>query len=101
MTKLIDVTLATTGNTRARVTITIPGLGQIRDIRVVQGKNGLFVSNPSRSYNGPDGDVRHFDIVRLNEETQNEVMLAFATKTHEATVAAQVPTAEEPAQASV
>ena len=61
------------GKVRALATITIDDAFVIRDIRVVEGQNGLFVAMPSRKM--PDGEFR--DIVYpLTQQVREEIQKA-------------------------
>lgn len=56
--------------TKAYVTITFDDCFVVRDIRVVDGKNGLFIAMPSRKR--PDGEFK--DIAHpINTETRRMI----------------------------
>ena len=50
----------TNGRTKGIASITIDGDFVVKDIKVVEGPNGLFIAMPSRrNYNGTYRDVAH------------------------------------------
>lgn len=57
-------------NVKAMATLYINGLIELRSFKVVQGRNGLFVSAPSRKSNKTkdDGSPMYFDEIRFIEE---------------------------------
>ena len=58
------VTKGFTGNTKAFFTVLL-GPIEINDVRLVDGKNGLFVGFPSRKYEHRTEGTKYADIVRL------------------------------------
>lgn len=63
--------------TKAYVTITFDDCFVVRDIRVVDGKNGLFIAMPSRKR--PDGEFK--DIAHpINTETRRMIEEAILAK---------------------
>ncbi|MGQ9778742.1 MAG: septation regulator SpoVG [Bacillota bacterium] len=65
------------GKVRALATITIDDAFVVRDIRVVEGQNGLFVAMPSRKT--PDGEFR--DIVYpLTQEAREQLQKAILSQ---------------------
>jgi stage V sporulation protein G len=80
----IDVRIRKTkgdGATKAFAKVTIEDAFAIDDITVVDGKNGLFVQMPRKSYK-QDGETKYKDVFHpVNAEARKEladaVMLAF------------------------
>ncbi|MEJ6950625.1 septation regulator SpoVG [Natronospora cellulosivora (SeqCode)] len=59
-----------TGPTKAFASITFEDSFVIKDLRIVEGKNGLFISMPSRKdKNGEFRDICH----PINTETRNKI----------------------------
>ncbi|BDG62008.1 SpoVG family protein [Caldinitratiruptor microaerophilus] len=70
--------LAREGATKAFCTIFLDGELAIHDIRVVEGKNGLFVSMPSRRLDtGGYRDVAHPITSSMREAIQERVLEAY------------------------
>ena len=66
--------------TKAYATITFDDCFVVRDIRVVDGRNGLFIAMPSRKR--PDGEFR--DIAHpIRTETRKMIEDAILTRFHE------------------
>lgn len=64
---------------KAMASIVIDGEFIVRDLRVVEGTNGLFVAMPSRKL--PDGefrDIAHPITAEARDLIQNKVLEAFA-----------------------
>jgi len=56
---------------RAKASFTIDNCFVIHDVKIIEGKNGLFVSMPNKKLS----DGEHKDIVHaINNETRNMVM---------------------------
>ena len=52
-----------TGNVKAIADITLDDAVSVHGVKLIEGKNGLFVSMPSDSWQDNDGNDRHVDIV--------------------------------------
>jgi len=64
------------GNVKALVSLTIEGVFVVRGVRLVDGKNGLFVSMPSRK----NADGEYIDICfPINNETRLRILSAVTT----------------------
>ena len=55
------------GKTKAFFTVAIEGF-EIADMKLIEGKNGLFVGVPSRSYKAKDGTTKYNDIVKITSK---------------------------------
>lgn len=65
--------VSTEGKVRAIATITFDNAFVVRDIRVVEGQNGLFIAMPSRKT--PDGEFR--DIAHpITPEAREQIQTA-------------------------
>lgn len=53
---------------KAYATVYIDDAFQINDVKVVEGKNGLFVSLPQRSYENKEGKQVYKDIVSCTND---------------------------------
>lgn len=66
------------GATKAYATITFDNSFVVRDIRVVDGKNGLFISMPSRrDQNGEFRDIAHPITTEMRNKIQNIILDKF------------------------
>ncbi|MFW5981652.1 MAG: septation regulator SpoVG [Halanaerobiaceae bacterium] len=69
-----------TGPTKAFASITFEDSFVIKDLRVVEGKNGLFISMPSRKdKNGEFRDICH----PINTEMRNQISEAILSRYNE------------------
>ncbi len=85
--------VANKGRLRATVIITIDNAFVVRNIRVIDGKNGLFVAMPSIKM--PDGEYR--DIAHpINQETRNMLVEKVLNAFNEAPDPEVPQTTEEP-----
>ena len=50
------------GSTKAYASINLDGVFAVNDIRVVEGKKGLFISLPNRKGKDKDGNEKYYDI---------------------------------------
>lgn len=69
------------GNLKANATVTLDGMFAVNGITVVEGKNGLFISMPQRSYE-KDGQKQYKDIffpvsADARKEIQDAVLAAY------------------------
>ena len=51
------------GNVKAIADVTIDDAIAVHGVKVIEGKNGLFVSMPSEKWQDKDGNFKHTDIV--------------------------------------
>jgi len=65
------------GKTRAFFTVSVDGF-EIEGMKLIEGKNGLFVGFPSRSYKSPkDGTTKYTDVVKVtSKSTYQEIVEA-------------------------
>jgi len=78
------------GNVKASVSLTIEGVFVVRGARLVEGKNGLFVSMPSRK----NADGEYFDICfPINNDTRLNI-LGVVTAAYEKALREQAKVAE-------
>jgi DNA-binding cell septation regulator SpoVG len=49
---------------------------QVKDMKIVKGSNGRFLSMPSRDYINAEGRKKYYSIVYLNEEDLKELQEA-------------------------
>ena len=61
------------GKTKAYFDVEIGGV-TIKSCRLVEGKNGLFVSMPSKTIDGEDGDPIYKSMVFLTDELKVSVL---------------------------
>ncbi|MCL6588754.1 MAG: septation regulator SpoVG [Firmicutes bacterium] len=73
--------ISTEGKMKAIASITIDNAFVVRDIRVIEGQNGLFVAMPSRKT--PEGDFR--DIAHPITTEAREMIQSAILKEYEAT----------------
>ncbi len=52
-----------TGNVKAIADITLDDAVSVHGVKLIDGKNGLFVAMPSVNWQDKDGKYRHVDIV--------------------------------------
>ena|SRR3989338_2385589 len=79
---------------KAFVTITLDDCFIIRDLKIIKGKNGLFVAMPSKKRkDGAFRDIAH----PLNNETRKMLETKVITK-YEETAVAEVPSASDSAE---
>ena len=62
------------GNTKAAADLTIDGAITIRGVMLVDGKNGIFVSYPRRTWKDREGNEKRTDIVYpVTKEVRDEI----------------------------
>lgn len=66
-----------TSTLRAFATITVLGVGEIRNCRIVEGRNGLFATGPQEK----DRNGVWRDVVTLAEDAKKAVLEAYAAAT--------------------
>ena len=69
------------GSTKAYASINLDGVFAVNDIRVVEGKKGLFISLPNRKGKDKDGNEKYYDIAfpttaELRKEISDAVLLS-------------------------
>lgn len=69
--------LYTTGSLLATASVDLNGIFAIRGVRVMEGKNGPFVSMPSRQVNGKYQDICFPCTKEFRQEFQNAVLDAY------------------------
>lgn len=70
----IDRYIGKENRIKAYISVILGGEYVIRDIAVMNGKNGLFARMPYRAYKDRNGDMQYSDVVfALNETTRNAV----------------------------
>ena len=60
--------------TKATFSIVIEGTAGrfvLKDCRLVEGINGMYVAGPSKQYNNKEGDTTYFQFLDLNKDAQN------------------------------
>ena len=78
------------GNVKANLSLTIEGVFVVRGARLVDGKNGLFVSMPSRK----NAEGEYFDVCfPINNETRLNI-LAVVTSAYEKALKEQAEAVE-------
>lgn len=61
------------GNFLASFTVTDTEIGiEFRDVRLLKGKNGLFVAAPARAYEDKDGQTQYMDYWRVAYDSDNK-----------------------------
>lgn len=75
---------------KARASINIGGAFAIRNLTVIEGKNGLFVNMPQRSYTDKFAEQHHSDVVfPVTPEAREAVNTAVIDKYNEALAQAE------------
>lgn len=70
----IDRFIGNDNRIKAYASVNLGGEYVIRDIAVMDGKNGLFARMPYRSYKDRNGNMQYSDVVfALNETSRNAV----------------------------
>lgn len=62
-----------TSTLKAFATLTVLGVGEIRNCRVVEGRNGLFATGPQEK----DREGKWRDIVVLSDEARKAIVSAY------------------------
>ena len=76
MAKVLKMNLVDLGKTKAFFTVEV-GNFEIEGMKLVEGKNGLFVAFPSRNYKAKDGTTKYIDIVKTaSKATYQEIVEA-------------------------
>ncbi len=76
----IDRFIGKDNRVKAYASVTLGGEYVVRDIAVMDGKNGLFARMPYRSYKDRDGNMQYTDTVfALNETSRNAINDAVLT----------------------
>lgn len=70
------------GSAKAYASITLDDVFAVNDIRIVEGKNGLFVAFPNRKGKDKDGNEKYYDIcnpttAELRKEINDAVMAKY------------------------
>ena len=71
-------TMEKEGKMKAIAAITIDGVFVVHDIKVIEGKEGLFISMPNKKY--PDGsfkDIVHPNKSEIRKEIQDAVLASY------------------------
>lgn len=72
------------GSTKAYVSITLDDVFAVNDIRIVEGKKGLFVALPNRKGKDKDGKEKYYDICNpTTAELRKEINDAVIAKYNE------------------
>ncbi len=77
MAKVLKMNLVDLGKTKAFFTVEVDNF-EIEGMKLIEGKNGLFVAFPSRGYKSPrDGTTKYIDIVKTaSKATYQEIVEA-------------------------
>lgn len=74
----IDRFIGKDNRIKAYASVILGGEYVIRDIAVMDSKNGLFARMPYRSYKDQNGNMQYSDVAfALNETSRNAVMMRF------------------------
>lgn len=97
VTAKIDRMLNGDGNVKAYASINLDNEFVVRDIAVVQGKNGVFIQMPYRTSSGENGVKRYTDVAfaltdNARIDVNNAVMEAYEQRLHMAEDQAQADT---------
>ena len=66
-----------TGNVKAIADVTLDGSIAIHGVKLIDGKNGTFISMPSNRWQDKDGNFKHDDIVHpTNADTRSALFKA-------------------------
>jgi len=80
----------------AFATITFERAFVVRDLRIIRGKNGLFVAMPSRKrHDGTYSDVAHPLGQDLRNQIEEKVIGAYTAVTTQSVEAVELPTTSE------
>ena len=72
------------GSAKAYASIILDGVFAVNDIRIVDGKNGLFVALPNRKGKDKDGKEKYYDICNpTTAELRKEINEAVIAKYNE------------------
>lgn len=72
------------GSTKAYASINLDGVFAVNDIRVIEGKKGLFISLPNRKGKDKDGNEKYYDIAfPTTAELRKEISDAVIAKYNE------------------
>lgn len=72
------------GSTKAYASINLDGVFAVSDIRVIEGKKGLFISFPNRKGKDKDGNEKYYDIAfPTTAELRKEISDAVIAKYNE------------------
>lgn len=83
MAKILKLNPVDLGKTRAFFTVAV-GDWEIEGMKLIEGKNGLFVAFPSRSYKSPkDGTTKYIDVVKTASKTLYQEILEAAVSEFE------------------
>lgn len=70
--------ISTDSKMKAIVSVTFDGEFVVHDIKVIEGKNGLFIAMPSRKTpNGEFKDIAHPISMEAREKIQSEILNAY------------------------
>lgn len=70
----IDTLLSNENSSKkAYATVEIDEMIKIHDVKVVDGKNGLFASLPQRTYENKEGKLVYRDVVTCNDELKKAI----------------------------
>ena len=64
-------------NTKAPLSIMIEspaGIIIIKECRLVEGQNGLFVAGPSKKYEDSEGMTKYFQYIDIDENAQQQII---------------------------
>ena len=66
-----------TGNVKAIADVTLDDSIMIHGVKLIEGKNGTFISMPSDRWQDKDGNFKHVDIVHpTNADTRSALFAA-------------------------
>lgn len=78
MAKIVKMNLVNLGKTRAFFTVAVSEF-EIEGMKLIDGKNGLFVGFPSRSYKSPkDQTTKYIDVVKTSSKAIYQEILEAA-----------------------
>src|SRR6266576_6736399 len=81
MATVLKMNLVDLGKTKAFFTVEVDNF-EIEGMKLIEGKNGLFVAFPSRSYKSPrDGTTQYIDVVKTaSKAVYQEILEAAKTE---------------------
>ncbi|WCK57198.1 SpoVG family protein (plasmid) [Aneurinibacillus sp. Ricciae_BoGa-3] len=78
--KISEVRLTKTdgeGTLKAYASVTFDGAFAVHGVRIIEGKNGVFVSMPNRQVNGEYKDIAHPVTKEFKQELTDAVLAEF------------------------
>ena len=80
--------MVNSGNVKAIASVSLDGMFVVKNLKVMDGKKGLFVSMPQNSYTAENGETRYSDVfhpitAQARSELYDKVLEAYEQKLEE------------------